>query len=123
MKLSNVCRHVAAIFAGISLTLIALPASAQGGLDSIINNAVQPATELLSSIVFFKATVFGVAIPLVVVWLAFAALFFTVYFNFINVRGLAHAFRLVRGDYSTPEDPGEVSHFQALTTAVSAPLV
>ena len=40
--------------------------------------------------------------------------------NFISIRGFKHAFQLVRGDYDNPEDKGEVSHFQALTTALSA---
>ena len=56
---------------------------------------------------------------MIVVWLVVGAVFFTFYFRFINVRAFGHALRLVRGDYADPDDPGEVSHFQALTTAVS----
>ena len=48
-----------------------------------------------------------------------AATFFTFYFGFINIRGFPHALRLLRGDYADPEHHGEVSHFQALATAVS----
>ena len=62
----------------------------------------------------------GADIPIVVVWLVFGALFFTFRMNFINFRGFKHALSLVRGDYDDPEDKGEVSHFQALTTALSA---
>ena len=40
--------------------------------------------------------------------------------NFINFRGFKHAIGLVKGDYDDPNDKGEVSHFQALTTALSA---
>jgi len=58
-------------------------------------------------------------IPFVVVWLIFGALFFTIRMGFVNIRGLKHAFDLVRGKYDKPECKGEVSHFQALTTAVS----
>lgn len=52
-------------------------------------------------------------------WLLVAASIFTVYFGFIQFRGFRHSIQLVRGDYSDPKDAGEVSHFQALTTALS----
>lgn len=59
-------------------------------------------------------------IPFVVVWLIVGAVFFTVYMRFINFRGFKHAIDIVRGKYDDPNDKGEVSHFQALTTALSA---
>jgi len=59
-------------------------------------------------------------IPFVVIWLIFGALFFTVKMKFINFRGFKHAIQLIRGIYDKPKDAGEVSHFQALTTALSA---
>lgn len=59
-------------------------------------------------------------IPLVVMWLIFGAVVFTIFMRFINIRGFKHAIDLVRGRYDRPEDKGEVSHFQALTTALSA---
>ena len=58
--------------------------------------------------------------PIVVVWLVFGAIYFTFRMNFINFRGFKHAIGLVKGDYDDPNDKGEVSHFQALTTALSA---
>lgn len=59
-------------------------------------------------------------IPMIVFWLILGALFFTFYMGFINVRGFKHAIDVVRGRYDNPDDAGEVSHFQALTTALSA---
>ena len=59
-------------------------------------------------------------LKLIVLWLIFGGLFFTVFMRFINVRGFRHALRLVRGKYTNPDSRGEVSHFQALTTALSA---
>ena len=59
-------------------------------------------------------------IPFIVVWLICGAIFFTVFMRFINIRGFKHAIGLIRGKYDNPNDPGEVSHFQALTTALSA---
>tara|TARA_R110002050_G_scaffold102774_1_gene211607 strand:- start:46130 stop:47674 length:1545 start_codon:yes stop_codon:yes gene_type:complete len=63
---------------------------------------------------------FGVSLPFIVVWLVFGAVFFTLKMNFINFRGFRHAIELVQGKYDDPDDKGEVSHFQALTTALSA---
>ncbi len=59
-------------------------------------------------------------LPLVVVWLIFGAIFFTIFMGFVNVKGVKHAIDLVRGKFDDPKDKGEVSHFQALTTALSA---
>jgi len=74
----------------------------------------------LSSIVFFKASIFGYEIPLIVLWLVMGALFFTVYLNFINIRGFRIAVGLMTKKKSdTSTTGGEISHFQALTTAVS----
>jgi len=59
-------------------------------------------------------------IKLIVVWLIFGGLFFTVFMRFINIRGFIHSINLIRGKYDKPGTKGEVSHFQALTTALSA---
>ncbi len=47
-------------------------------------------------------------------------LFLTVRMGLIQIRGFKHAIQLVRGKYDSPEDEGEVNHFQALSTALSA---
>jgi AGCS family alanine or glycine:cation symporter len=59
-------------------------------------------------------------LPLVVVWLIIGAAFFTLRFQFVNLRGLRHALDCVRGRYTGADDPGEISHFQALSAALSA---
>jgi AGCS family alanine or glycine:cation symporter len=59
------------------------------------------------------------SIPFIVVWLVLGALFFTIKMKFVNFRGVKHAIELVRGVYDNPNDKGEVSHFQALVTALS----
>ena len=57
--------------------------------------------------------------PFVLIWLVIGALFFTIYNGFVNFWGFKHALDVVRGKYDDPSDPGEVSHFQALATALS----
>ena len=104
-------------------TLVGLFASfsvfAEAGIDEKINLAVKPFADAVSAIVFASFPLGGIQIPFVLVWLIVAATVFTIYFNFINVRGLKHGFELVRGDYHDPKAPGEVTHFQALSTALS----
>ncbi len=59
-------------------------------------------------------------IPFIVFWLLAGATFFTLRMGFINIRGFKHAIQLTRGDYDNPNETGEVSHFQALSSALSA---
>jgi AGCS family alanine or glycine:cation symporter len=59
-------------------------------------------------------------IPFIVIWLVFGAIFFTIKTKFINFRGFGHAIALVTGKYDDPSETGQVSHFQALATALSA---
>jgi AGCS family alanine or glycine:cation symporter len=93
--------------------------AAQAGIDEAINSATAPIATLIGQIVFFKIPIFGAQLPVVVLWLVIGAVFFTFYMGFINLRGFKHAIQLVRGDYADPNSHGEVSHFQALATAVS----
>ena len=90
-----------------------------GGLDDAINEQFTVVSDEVQRVIFYPVLVSGVEFPVVVAWLAFAAIFFTIYFRGINFRGFAHAIRLVKGDYTRPDEVGEVSHFQALATAVS----
>jgi AGCS family alanine or glycine:cation symporter len=104
-------------------TLVSLFASfsvmAETGIDEKINLAVKPFADAVSGAVFSSFPVAGVQIPFVLVWLIVAATIFTFYFNFINLRAFKHGFELVRGDYHDPKAAGEVTHFQALATALS----
>jgi AGCS family alanine or glycine:cation symporter len=61
-----------------------------------------------------------IQLPIVVVWLVLGALFFTFRFQFVNLRGFRHGIDCVRGRYSEAGGPGEISHFQALSAALSA---
>ncbi len=95
-------------------------APAQPGLDAWVNDAVAPWAQGLSDLIFFDVPVFGADLPLVVLWLVVGGLWFTLSFRFISARGFVHAIRIVAGRTDVARDGGgEVSHFQALTTAVS----
>ena len=87
-----------------------------------INNFFSPIVDKIGSVIFYDITKpFGQDknIPFIVIWLIFGAVFFTIKMSFINFRGFRHALSLVKGDYHNPNNIGEVSHFQALTTALS----
>tara|TARA_B100001142_G_scaffold286357_1_gene301303 strand:+ start:1537 stop:3159 length:1623 start_codon:yes stop_codon:yes gene_type:complete len=70
----------------------------------------------LAPILFYSINGF----PLIVLILLFGSLVFTFYFKFINVRGFKHSIQIIRGKYDNPESIGQISHFQALTSALSA---
>ncbi|WP_010443551.1 alanine/glycine:cation symporter family protein [Ruegeria conchae] len=99
--------------------LAASPAAAQEavGLDDKINQAFADFTGPFVSFIF--APFPGTGFPWIVGWLVVAATVFTLYFAFVQLRFFSHAISLVKGDYSDPNDAGEVSHFQALATALS----
>ena len=76
----------------------------------------------ISKILFFDLAFWddSIQLPIVVVWLILGATFFTLRFQFVNFRAFRHAIDCVRGRYSHPGEPGEISHFQALSAALSA---
>ena len=91
-----------------------------GSIDEKINSFIKPAVDALGEVIFYKPFASaGFDMPLVVMWLILGALFFTFYMGFINLRGVKHAVDLIKGKYDKPGDKGEVSHFQALVTALS----
>ena len=59
-------------------------------------------------------------LPFIVLWLIVGAIFLTLRMGFINVRAFWHAIHVTRGRYTNPNEPGDVSHFDALSTALSA---
>lgn len=88
-------------------------------IDERIDNIVAPATKFISDVIFFEVNVGNITVPFVLIWLIAGAIFFTVYFKFVNIRRFRLSIDVVRGKYSDPTEKGEVSHFQALTAALS----
>lgn len=90
------------------------------GIDDTINEAFRPVATAMVNFVFYSVPIGEARLPLIVVWLIAGALFFSIRLRLINVRGFWHAIRIVAGkEDKRPKATGEVSHFQALTTAVS----
>ena len=98
------------------------PGEAEGGWDRAFNDAITPFADAVAGFTFFPINPWsegGAQMPIVVVLLLTAAVVFTVYFGFIQFRQFGLAKRTVEGRYSTGDEPGEVTHFQALTAALS----
>ena len=107
---------------------IAMAQEVEMGIDQKIDQAFQPISDFFSQLIFFEIA----GTPFVLVLLVASAAFFTLYFGFTNVRYFGKAINTVRGKYDAIEhqsdevnevpdesDDGEVTHFQALATAVS----
>jgi alanine or glycine:cation symporter, AGCS family len=90
--------------------------------QTALDHAVGLANGWISAFFFFDIAWWDpdVSVPLVVAWLVLAAVFLTLRMGFINVRAFRHAIDVTRGRYTRPDEPGEVTHFQALSTALSA---
>ena len=110
------------IFLLTFFTLFTLPLSSQEkGLDQKIDEAFQPVSDFFNNVIFFSIG----ENPFVIYLLVGSAIFFTLYFGFPNIKYFMTSIRVVSGKYDEVEKDessskdGEVSHFQALTTAVS----
>ena len=130
----------------LPLFSIAQDDTSSGGLDERINEWFLPIANWWESVVFFQVRLSDtISVPFVVILLVAGALFFTLYFSFVNIRRFGLAIKVTRGKYDALEmgapevkpanlnvvegdivdtikdesHHGEVNHFQALATAVS----
>jgi len=111
------------LLAFCSLIFLALPVAAQETptITDRINDLMAPISKTANDIVFYGVPITEeVNLPIVLALLGLTAVFLTIYFKFINLRAFGIAFRTVRGKYSDPNAPGQITHFQALSAALSA---
>ncbi|WP_374927718.1 alanine/glycine:cation symporter family protein [Kytococcus sedentarius] len=102
-----------------SLSPVPVRADWKTSLEESINETFDPIQEWFAGIIFYPVTFGDIEVPFVVIWLVAAGIIVTGYFAFIQFRGLPTALDVVRGKYSTKSDPGEITHFQALSSALS----
>jgi len=105
-----------ALFTSISTTVLAAQNISPSGLLSGIDAIFAAIVSALEKVIFLSIG----GMPLVVLWLLLGAIFFTFRMNFINIRAFPHAVKVVQGQYDNPNEPGEVTHLQALSAALSA---
>jgi AGCS family alanine or glycine:cation symporter len=90
-------------------------------LQQSLERWAQTVTDFLNTyVVEIGPSVNGETIPVMVMALLGVGVYLTLRLGFIQLRRLGHGFAVTTGRYDDPEEPGDVSHFQALTTALSA---
>lgn len=104
------------LLVGLPGTALAAEEAAPGGFLGVIDAVFAAIVSALEKVIFFSVG----GMPLVVLWLIIGAIFFTLRMKFINIRAFGHSIDVVRGRYDDPNETGEVSHFQALSAALSA---
>ncbi len=88
-------------------------------LDQKIELYFKPVSDYITSIVFGSFSFYETQIPFIVLWLVFASIYFSFYFKFLNVFFFKRAIKVAFGKYDNPNHPGEVTHFQSFTAAMS----
>jgi len=91
------------------------------GISKSVDGFFNDYTGWFVNLIFKSVPIGDANFPIIVGWLLLAALVFTVYFGFIQFRRAGMAINIIKGKYTDPnsKEEGEVSHFQALTTALS----
>jgi len=88
-------------------------------LDKNIETLLKPVSDSITGFVFGSFSFFGNEIPFIVLWLVFASFYFSFYFRFLNIFYFKRALKVAFGKYDNPNDPGEITHFQSFTAAMS----
>lgn len=91
------------------------------GIDETVDTFFNDYLGWFASLIFTSVPVGEANFPLIAGWLLIAAVVFTLYFGFVQFSKIKLAFDIVRGKYTDPnsKEEGEISHFQALATALS----
>ncbi|MDF1816006.1 MAG: alanine/glycine:cation symporter family protein [Verrucomicrobiales bacterium] len=89
-------------------------------IDEKMDGLLAPLADVFEKIIFFSVKIGDQGLPVVLILLAGTATFLTIFFKFINIRALKLAFKTVQGKLTDQNAPGEITHFQALTAALSA---
>ncbi len=88
-------------------------------VDKFIDQKVAPITNYIASLVFYPIKVCGYDVPIIIFWILFAGIFFTIYFKGVSIIGLKHSIDVLRQPSEGGEGSGEVSSYHALATALS----
>ncbi|MCZ6634675.1 MAG: alanine/glycine:cation symporter family protein [bacterium] len=108
---------------GLFYTVFSNPVLAQEqaevstGFIAHLNTWLGKVVSVLFDVFFFD---FGTGVPLIIIVLVGGGIYYTFCFGWLSIRGLRHSIDVIRGKYDDPDDPGEISHFKALTSALSA---
>ncbi len=96
-------------------------------IDQQINDLFVRLADISEAVIFYSFNVsvpatdgpMDLAVPVILLWLAAAGIFFTFYYNFVNLRLFKHAFDVVRGKFEEPAATGQISNFQSLMASLA----
>ncbi len=115
---STTCANDRPLTAATTIVAAAAPMTPMKTFEKGMDDAFESFNRKVASVLFYPDPFFH--IPMAILWLVLGAIFFTIRMGFINFRAFKHAILVTAGRYDNPEHEGEVSHFQALSAALSA---
>lgn len=122
MKNNNYNFHFQRLITGLLLTISStlVMAAEPASSSTALNDLFGVINGYLAAVFFYDVMPGAANMPFIVAWLVVGAVFLTIRMSFINLRMFRHAYHILRGHYAVSGAQGEVTPFQALTTALSA---
>lgn len=93
-----------------------MSATTESGFDTTLTGI----SDAIQSVIFWGPEISGVSVPLLVIWLAAGAIFFSFYLGFPNILHFKHAMRCLGNKYDEPDAKGQTSNFESLAACLSA---
>lgn len=114
-------KKISAMLFAFLIQILSVQSAFAVNIDDFIDKKIAPVTDVIASLIFYEINFFGTKVPLIIFWILFAGIFFTIYFKGISVWGLKHSLELLfkKNNNNGNSTDGEVSSFQALATALS----
>lgn len=106
---------------GLLFLLTVLSANAANAMtvNDFVENYVGRITDAIAAFIFTPISIFGAQVPIIILWILSAGIFFTCYLRGIPIWGFKHSLKVISGAKKDNGGDGEVSAFQALSTALS----
>ena len=99
--------------------LMGLQSAYAMNVDAFIDKNIAPISDAVAKVIFVPVSIMGAQVPIIILWILAAGIFFTIYLKGIAVWGFKHAIDSVTKKSENGEECGDVSSFQALATALS----
>lgn len=101
------------------MTVLSANAANAMTVNDFVENYVGRITDAIAAFIFTPISIFGAQVPIIILWILFAGIFFTFYLRGIPVWGFKHSLKVISEAKKDNGGDGEVSAFQALSTALS----
>ena len=101
------------------MTVLSANAANAMTVNDFVENYVGRITDAIAAFIFTPISIFGAQVPIIILWILSAGIFFTFYLRGIPIWGFKHSLKVISGAKKDNGGDGEVSAFQALSTALS----